>query len=85
MDFGMRDRFTQLWNQYFEGADLPIAFWIGPAGEGVPRLPAPKRWRCMVCDLARVGKGHPVVIDKVSPCPAAARRLLSRAYLNVPV
>ncbi|MDD1709569.1 MAG: DUF169 domain-containing protein [Methanoregulaceae archaeon] len=63
MDIGMRDRFIRLWHQYFEGSDLPITFGIEPAGEGVPRAPVPKRWRCLVCDLARVRKGHPVVID----------------------
>lgn len=84
MDIGMRDRFTRLWNQYFEGADLPIAFWIGPAGEGVPRLPAPKRWRCMVCDLARVRKGHPVVIDHESLSCGGARRYLGYATESPP-
>jgi Uncharacterised ArCR, COG2043 len=63
MDAGLRDRFTGLWERYFPGSELPIAFGIGPQQEGVAKAPAPKGWRCLVCDLARARKGTPLSLD----------------------
>ncbi|HUK39162.1 MAG TPA: DUF169 domain-containing protein [Methanomicrobiales archaeon] len=57
MDIGLRDRFTGLWNTYFPGAELPIAFGLGGQAEGAEKVPAPKGWRCVVCDLSRIRRG----------------------------
>lgn len=57
MDIGLRDRFMRQWQEYFPGAELPITFELTEEDRGVEKAPAPKGWRCMVCDLARVRKG----------------------------
>ena len=66
MDTALRDTFTQLWERYFPGAELPVTFEIGGSAEGLKRAPAPKGWRCFVCDLAKVRKGTSLVFDENS-------------------
>jgi hypothetical protein len=61
MDTGLRDTFTRLWDRYFPGAELPIAFERGGSGDGVERARAPKGRRCFVCDLAKVRRGTSLV------------------------
>ncbi len=66
MDTELRDRFTVVWNDYFEGSDLPITFGTGPAPGTVKKAPVPKGWRCLVCDLARIRKGTSLSFDQES-------------------
>ncbi|MDG6257154.1 MAG: DUF169 domain-containing protein [Methanomicrobiaceae archaeon] len=63
MDATLRDTFLQRWERYFPGADLPITFEIGGSTEGIGRAPAPKGWKCFVCDLAKVRQGTSLVFD----------------------
>jgi hypothetical protein len=55
-----------LWNDYFEGADLPITFGIGKDTGSSPKAPVPKAWRCLVCDLTRIRKGISLAFDQES-------------------
>jgi len=66
MDTHTRDRFTMLWETYCPGAELPITFELGEAKADAEKMPAPKRWRCFICDLARVRRGRSVVFDRTS-------------------
>jgi len=66
MDIALRDRFTGLWNEYFEGEDLPITFGTGEESGTVEKVPPPKSWRCMICDLGRIRKGMPRSFDEES-------------------
>ncbi len=66
MDTALRDMFTELSEKYFPGAELPITFEIGGNVEGSEKAPAPKGWRCFVCDLVRVRKGTSLVFDEES-------------------
>ena len=72
MDLVLRDRFTSLWQQYVPGAELPITFEIGGNTTGAVIAPDAKGWNCLVCDLARVRKGTPLVIgEKALSCNGA--------------
>jgi len=66
MDAALRDTFERLWKRYFPGEFLPITFEFGGASDGVERVPPPKYWRCLVCDLVRVRKGTPLYFDAAS-------------------
>ena len=57
MDTALRDAYTRLHENYFPGTDLPIAFEVGGPTDGVEEAPAPKGWRCFVCDLVKVRNG----------------------------
>jgi len=61
---GMKDRFVSLWKNFCPGAELPITFEIGDGKGTEKRAPAPKGWRCIICDLARVRKGNSLVVDR---------------------
>ena len=84
MDTELRDRFTRLWNDYFEGSDLPVTFGIGPAPATVKKAPVPKGWRCLVCDLARVRKGASLSFDHESLSCSGAKFYLGYATERAP-
>lgn len=62
----IRDRFIRLWEKYCPGAELPITFEIGKDGRTAKKGNTPDGWRCIICDLARVRKGTPLVFDRSS-------------------
>ena len=66
MDTALRDAYTRLHEKYFPGAELPIAFEVGGATTGVEKAPAPKGWRCFVCDLVKVRNGKSLVFSEDS-------------------
>ena len=66
MDPAFRDRFIRLWREYFPGAEFPVTFEVTDEDRGVERAPAPRGWRCVVCDLARVRKGRSLVFGEDS-------------------
>jgi uncharacterized protein (DUF169 family) len=66
MDTMSRDRFSTLWETCCPGAELPITFELGEPKADAEKIPEPNRWRCFVCDLARVRKGRSVVFDVTS-------------------
>ncbi|KQC04008.1 MAG: hypothetical protein APR53_04160 [Methanoculleus sp. SDB] len=84
MDTALRDRFTGLWNEYFDGSELPITFGIGAADENLQRAPVPKGWRCLVCDLARVRKGRSLIFDHESLSCSGAKWYLGYATERAP-
>jgi hypothetical protein len=76
MDSELRDKFIGLWNDYFEGSDLPITFGIGTATGTTKKAPIPKGWRCLVCDLARIRKGISRTFDQESLSCSGAKFFL---------
>jgi hypothetical protein len=84
MDTELRDRFTGLWNDYFEGSDLPITFGMGPASGTVKKAPVPKGWRCLVCDLARIRKGTSLSFDQESLSCSGAKFYLGYSTERAP-
>ncbi|KPL02142.1 MAG: hypothetical protein AMJ90_06645 [candidate division Zixibacteria bacterium SM23_73_2] len=58
MDAKIKDKFLQLWEKYFNGAELPIAFYYTDR-EGSAELVKPSSGhRCLICDLSRVRMGE---------------------------
>ena len=76
MDTKTRDRFTSLWETFCPGAELPITFELGEADAEAEKIPAPTRWRCFICDLARVRHGKSAVFDETSLSCSGARYYL---------
>jgi len=84
MDTRFRDRFIDLWNRFFPGSDLPVTFSIGPLQPGVVKVPAPKGWRCLVCDLTKVRKGTPLTLDGESLSCAGGKYYLGYSKDRAP-
>jgi hypothetical protein len=58
MDTEFKERFLQVWNRYFPGAELPIGFYYADAAEPKVMAKPPKVHRCVIGDLAKVRKGE---------------------------
>jgi len=60
---GLKERFIELWREYFPAAELPICFYYADEPGTAEPVAAPAGHRCLVADLARVRKGQPVSFD----------------------
>ena len=58
MDLGFRERFRELWIEYFDGAELPITFYYTNDAGRVERVKAPAVHQCLIGVLARVREGQ---------------------------
>ncbi|MBM4018077.1 MAG: hypothetical protein FJ288_07065 [Planctomycetes bacterium] len=71
----LRDRFTALWQKYFPGAELPLAFYYtdgAPPADARPRGLAP----CVIANLGRVREGRTLALDtEAIGCPGGRRYL----------
>jgi len=84
MDTILRDRFIELWGRYFGASDLPITFGIGEPGPGAGKVPAPKGWRCLVCDLTRIRTGTSLSFDGESISCAGGKFYLGYSAERAP-
>ena len=84
MDIGLRDRFTEMWNRYFPGSELPVTFGIGDGEGEVEKTPAPKDWRCLICDLTRIRKGTSLSFDGESISCAGGKFYLGYSTERAP-
>jgi len=63
MDREFKDKFTKLWSRFFDGADLPVAFFYSnDEGKGT-RLKPPSGHRCVVADLMKALRGKHIRLD----------------------
>jgi uncharacterized protein (DUF169 family) len=76
MDVQLRDRFVRLWRKYFEGAELPIAFYYTDREDSAQAAMPPDGHRCLIAALARVRKGRALRFDAGSVGCGGARRYL---------
>jgi len=84
MDLKVRDAFIRSWEAYFGGSELPITFGIGADTGEVEKAPAPKGWRCLICDLTRIRKGVPLAFAGESLTCAGARFYLGYTAERAP-
>ena len=84
MDTELRDRFTRLWNTYFDGSELPVTFGIGRESGEIQKAPVPKGWRCLVCDLTRVRNGTSLTFDGESVSCAGGKFYLGFSAERAP-
>jgi uncharacterized protein (DUF169 family) len=72
MKSGLKEEFPKLWKKYFDGAELPIAFYY--TDDDTVAGPPPKAERCLIANLARVRRGTPVRFGKTEiGCPGGRR------------
>lgn len=75
MDMRVKDKFIQLWEKYFDAAELPITFYYTEE-EGRAQMVEPPSTghRCVICDLARVRKGESLCFGPDSPGCGGGKR-----------
>jgi uncharacterized protein (DUF169 family) len=60
MDMKLKEKFIQLWDKYFDGAELPIAFYYTAEIRDMEKIEPPSGHRCIMADLSKVRAGKPV-------------------------
>lgn len=63
MESGVKERFTALWEKYFGGADLPVAFFYADSPGVAKPVKAAKGHRCILADIARVRSGRSIYFE----------------------
>ena len=76
MDITLKNEFSRLWGKYFNGSELPIAFWYTDDTDSVEVVKAPAGHRCFIGDLAKVRKGKSLCFDSNSVSCAGGKRYL---------
>lgn len=76
MDTKLRDRFMELWERYFSSSELPITLELSSRDCGIDEAESPDGWRCIICDLARVRKGRPLLLGRKSLSCSGAQYFL---------
>lgn len=66
MDPDLKDTFIRLWEKFFPGESLPITFEIALDSRNVQAAKSTEKWRCFICDLAKVRNGNSLAFDATS-------------------
>jgi len=76
MDMGVKEQFMQLWKTYFNGAELPIAFFYTDQ-EGLGEMVKPSiGHQCFISTLSKVRRGSSLCFDVHSIGCGGAKRYL---------
>lgn len=74
MDLATRDSFAQLWQQYFNRSELPIAFFYTNESGHAEEVPTAESWACLIESLSGVREGRPLAFKAESiGCPGGKR------------
>lgn len=76
MNIEKRDKFTRLWVQFFNNAELPIAFQYSEDSAGVPVLDAPEGHRCIIAQLLKVRRGESICMQTNSVTCIGGKRYM---------
>jgi uncharacterized protein (DUF169 family) len=63
MDSKFRERFTALWREYFDGAELPITFYYTEEAGHLEAVKAPATHQCFIGVLSKVRNGQSLCFD----------------------
>ena len=70
------DNFKNLWNEYFDGAELPVTFYYTDEEGRAEKVKPGTGFRCIIGALAKVRKGRSLCFDAASvACPGGKRYL----------
>lgn len=76
MDMKIKEEFMALWKRYFNGAELPIAFYYTDEEGCAEIMGPPSSHRCVICDLSRVRNGESLCFDADSVGCGGGKRYL---------
>ncbi len=76
MNIEKRDKFTQLWRQYFNNAELPVTFQYSDDNHQVPVSEAPQGHRCIIAQLLKVRRGESICMQPHSVTCVGGKRYM---------
>jgi hypothetical protein len=74
MDINFQNLFLDRWQNYFPGAELPIAFYYTDKVDKKTIGDSKNEFRCLIGNLNRVREGHPFIFSAKSPGCAGGKR-----------
>ncbi|MCX5785451.1 MAG: DUF169 domain-containing protein [Elusimicrobia bacterium] len=74
MDMTVKKKFIEEWNKYFNGAELPIAFYYTGTGDRAELTAPPSGRQCIIGALAKVRKGASLCFEAGSIGCAGGKR-----------
>ena len=66
MDMKLKEKFITQWKKYFDAAELPVCFYYSDEVKGAEPVKPASGHRCIMGDLAKVGKGTSLYFDAES-------------------
>jgi uncharacterized protein (DUF169 family) len=76
MKMEINEEFAELWKKFFNGAELPIAFYYTDEGGRAPVVKPPSGHRCLIADLSRVRRGDSLCFEADSIGCGGGKRYL---------
>jgi hypothetical protein len=76
MDMKLKEKFIELWKNYFSGAELPIAFYYSDGPGDIEVVEKPSEHACVIGVLNMVQKGKPLCFGADSLGCFGAKRYL---------
>ena len=74
MNKTLKEQFITSWAKYFGNSELPIAFFYSESSSNLDYVSPPKKWNCLICELAKVRKGESLAFNAESlGCNGAKR------------
>src|SRR5512139_1412236 len=84
MDMAVKDKFIALWSTYFNGAELPIAFYYTDEERKTELVSPPSGHQCIIAVLEKVRKGSSLCFAADSIGCGGGRRYLGFAEESMP-
>jgi uncharacterized protein (DUF169 family) len=84
MDVQMKERFSERWKKYFDGADLPFTFYYSNEVGGAEMVKPPSGHQCIMGILSRVRGGTSLCFDVNSVGCAGGKRYLGFTHEIMP-
>jgi len=76
MEMQLKNKFLELWNRYFPGAELPIVFYYSDNPQESIKFEPPSGNTCVICDLSVVREGISIALEKSTIRCGGGRRYL---------
>jgi len=76
VDQEFKEKFINLWQRYFPGAELPITFYYTERELSAEMVPPAHKQSCLICELAQVRRGKSLLFDCESLGCGGAQRYL---------
>lgn len=84
MDMNIKERFVGLWKRYFNGVELPIAFYYTDKERCAEVVKPPSGHRCVIADLLKVRDGKALCFDDDSIGCGGGKRYLGFTHEIMP-
>lgn len=84
MDIKIKEKFIGLWKRYFDGAELPIAFYYTDMEGCAEVVKPPSGHKCIMADFSKIRRGKSLCFDTSSIGCSGGKRYLGFAEEIMP-